>query len=243
MTDSSIQSQEQRTSLRGQSIFGRNTTTGRCRHCVGSISTSSQGEFVAIVGQSGSGKSTLLQLLGALDHPERGHALFAGNLPCKSELISRHIRAREVGFIFQAFHLLPTFTAIENVQMPMFETDRSAPDRKKRAVELLERGRTRRAACTISHPNCPAASVSAWPSRAVSRMVASVLLADEPTGNLDSENAALILDLIVRLRREQAITLILVTHDMGIARKAGRIVTMKDGRIVPQPQGQATQAI
>ncbi|MEO6739767.1 MAG: ABC transporter ATP-binding protein [Chthoniobacteraceae bacterium] len=189
-----------------------------------------QGEFVAIVGQSGSGKSTLLQMLGALDLPSAGTLMFRGaSLAERADLAG--FRAHEVGFIFQAFHLLPTFTAIENVQMPMFETTRSTSDRKKRAAELLKAvgledrlhhfpsklsgGERQRVAIARSLANGP-----------------SVLLADEPTGNLDSENAVLILDLIVRLRREQNITLILVTHDMGIARKAERVITMKDGRIV-----------
>ena len=189
-----------------------------------------QGEFVAIVGQSGSGKSTLLQMLGALDLPSAGSLMFRGtSLADRADLAA--FRAHEVGFIFQAFHLLPTFTAIENVQMPMFETKRSVSERRKRAMELLTAvgledrlhhfpsklsgGERQRVAIARSLANGP-----------------SVLLADEPTGNLDSENSDIILDLIVRLRREQNITLILVTHDMGIARKAARIITMKDGRIV-----------
>ena len=189
-----------------------------------------QGEFVAIVGQSGSGKSTLLQMLGALDLPSAGSLMFRGtSLADRADLAA--FRAHEVGFIFQAFHLLPTFTALENVQIPMFETHRSASERKQRAAELLTAvgledrlhhfpsklsgGERQRVAIARSLANGP-----------------SVLLADEPTGNLDSENSAIVLDLIVRLRREQNITLILVTHDMGIARKAERVITMKDGRII-----------
>ncbi|MEO6784848.1 MAG: ABC transporter ATP-binding protein [Chthoniobacteraceae bacterium] len=189
-----------------------------------------QGEFVAIVGKSGSGKSTLLQMLGALDRPTAGTLMFRGtSLAERADLAA--FRAHEVGFIFQAFHLLPTFTAIENVQMPMFETRRTVSERKKRATELL-------AAVGLAD------RLHHFPSKlsggerqrvAIARSLAndpSVLLADEPTGNLDSENADLILDLIVHLRREQNITLILVTHDMGIARKAARVITMKDGQIV-----------
>ena len=198
-----------------------------------------QGEFVAIVGQSGSGKSTLLQMLGALDIPSAGSLMFRGtSLAERADLAA--FRAHEVGFIFQAFYLLPTFTAIENVQMPMFETHRSASERHQRATELLTAvgledrlhhfpaklsgGERQRVAIARSLANGP-----------------SVLLADEPTGNLDSENAGLILDLIVRLRREQNITLILVTHDMGIARKAARIITMKDGRIISDGLNEASQ--
>ena len=198
-----------------------------------------QGEFVAIVGQSGSGKSTLLQMLGALDLPSAGTLMFRGSsLADRADLAA--FRAHEVGFIFQAFHLLPTFTAIENVQMPMFETNRSVSERKKRAMELLKAvgledrlhhfpsklsgGERQRVAIARSLANGP-----------------SVLLADEPTGNLDSENSDIVLELIVRLRREQNITLILVTHDMGIARKAARIITMKDGRIVSDGLNETSQ--
>jgi putative ABC transport system ATP-binding protein len=188
------------------------------------------GEFVAIVGQSGSGKSTMLQMLGALDHPSSGELLYRGkSLANRKELSS--YRAHDIGFIFQSFHLLPTFTAIENVQIPMMESKRSVSERKQRATELLSLvGLEKR----LNH--FPSKLSGGERQRvAIARSLAneaSVLLADEPTGNLDSENAALIMDLIVRLQRERNFTLILVTHDMGIARKAGRMISMKDGHIV-----------
>ena len=188
------------------------------------------GEFVAVVGQSGSGKSTLLQMLGALDHPSSGDLLYRGkSLAARRELSS--YRAHDIGFIFQAFHLLPTFTAIENVQIPMIESSRSVLGRKARAKDLLSLvGLEKR----LHH--FPSKLSGGERQRvAIARSLAneaSVLLADEPTGNLDSENAALIMDLIVRLQRERNFTLILVTHDMGIAQKAGRVISMKDGRIV-----------
>jgi ABC-type antimicrobial peptide transport system, ATPase component len=189
-----------------------------------------EGDFVAIVGPSGSGKSTLLQLLGALDRPTSGTLLYRGqSLPDLPNPAA--YRAHEVGFIFQAFHLLPTFTAVENVQIPMFETDRSASERRERAVELvklvgleprldhfpskLSGGERQRVAIARSLANEP-----------------SLLLADEPTGNLDSENAHAILDLIIRLQQEQGRTMVLVTHDPTIAERAQRILRMKDGRIV-----------
>src|SRR4030095_3336673 len=140
-------------------------------------------------------------------------------------------RAREVGFIFQAFHLLPTFTAAENVQIPMFEIDRSASGRRERAVELLKcvgfglrltlfpsklsGGERQRVAIARSLANGPA-----------------LLLADEPTGNLDSENAHSVLELIILLQQEQGRTMVLFTHDPTIAERAARILRMKDGRIV-----------
>jgi len=189
-----------------------------------------QGEFVAIVGPSGSGKSTLLQMLGALDHPSAGTLRYRGaSLAERADLAS--YRAHEIGFIFQAFHLLPTFTALENVQIPMFGTHRRVFERKHRAAELLKA-----VGLETRQHHFPAKLSGGERQRvAIARSLAngaSVLLADEPTGNLDSENAILILDLIVGLRREQNFTLILVTHDLGIARQAARIIEMKDGRIV-----------
>ncbi len=193
-----------------------------------------EGEFVAITGPSGCGKTTLLQMLGALDVPGAGTLNYRGesiaDLPAPAVY-----RAREIGIIFQAFHLLPTFTAIENVQLPMFEADLSMSQRKERAAKLLESvglegrrdhfptklsgGERQRVAIARSLANSP-----------------SVLLADEPTGNLDSENAHFILDLIIRIHREQKMTLVLVTHDMTIAQRASRTIQMKDGRIVSDQQ-------
>src|SRR5688572_23425783 len=189
-----------------------------------------QGEFVAVVGPSGCGKTTLLQMLGALDRPSTGTLRYRGqSVPDLADPAA--YRAHEIGFIFQAFHLLPTFTAIENVQIPMFETARSLSERKERARELLHAvGLEKR----VNH--FPAKLSGGERQRvAIARSLAngpSVLLADEPTGNLDSKNAALILDLIAGLRREQNFTLVLVTHDLGIARQAARIIEMKDGQIV-----------
>jgi ABC-type lipoprotein export system ATPase subunit len=197
-----------------------------------------EGEFVAITGPSGCGKSTLLQLLGALDRPTSGTLLYRGkSLPDNPDPAS--YRAREVGFIFQAFHLLPTFTAAENVQIPMFETDRSLTERRERAAELLK-------LVGLEH------RLDHFPSKlsggerqrvAIARSLAngpSLLLADEPTGNLDSENAHLVLDLIIRLQKEQGRTMVLVTHDASVAERAERTLHMMDGRIVSdQPSATA----
>ncbi|HEV3149136.1 MAG TPA: ABC transporter ATP-binding protein [Chthoniobacterales bacterium] len=189
-----------------------------------------EGEFVAITGPSGCGKSTLLQLLGALDRPTSGTLLYRGrSLPDDPNPAA--YRAREVGFIFQAFHLLPTFTAAENVQIPMFEIDRSVSERRERAIELLK---------LVGLEN----RLDHFPSKlsggerqrvAIARSLAndpSLLLADEPTGNLDSENAHVVLELLIRLQRAHGRTMVLVTHDPTIAGRAGRILRMKDGRIV-----------
>lgn len=188
------------------------------------------GEFVAIVGPSGCGKTTLLQLLGALDKPTAGSLAYRGSsLPDRPDLAA--YRAREIGFIFQSFHLLPTFTAAENVQLPMFETDRPRLDRRERATELLKAvGLERR------YDHFPAKLSGGERQRvAIARSLANgpgVLLADEPTGNLDSENAHAILDLLSGLQRERAMTMILVTHDLTVARRASRAIRMKDGHIV-----------
>ena len=188
------------------------------------------GEFVAITGPSGCGKTTLLQILGALIQPSSGSLRYRGNsLPDLAD--PADYRAREIGFIFQAFHLLPTYTALENVQMPMFEMKWPAAERRERAVKLLE-------AVGLGHrlDQFPAKLSGGERQRvAIARSLAngpSVLLADEPTGNLDSDNAVLIMDLIVRLHQEQNMTLVLITHDMGIARSASRTLRMKDGRIL-----------
>ncbi|MGI8890518.1 MAG: ABC transporter ATP-binding protein [Chthoniobacterales bacterium] len=189
-----------------------------------------EGEFVAITGPSGCGKSTLLQLLGSLDRPSGGELLYRGeSLPDRPDPAA--YRACEIGFIFQAFHLLPTFTASENVQIPMFETSRSLSERRERAAELLK-------LVGLEH------RLDHFPSKlsggerqrvAIARSLANgpaLLLADEPTGNLDSKNAHAVLDLIVRLQQEQGRTMIMVTHDPSIAERAGRTLHMKDGRVV-----------
>ncbi len=190
----------------------------------------SQGEFVAIIGPSGCGKTTLLQMLGALDHPSSGTLRYREqSIP---DLPDPAIyRAREIGFIFQAFHLLPTFTALENVQMPMLEINLTAPERLNRAVNLLK-------SVGLEHRlhHFPAKMSGGERQRvAIARSLANgpaVLLADEPTGNLDSENSALILELLIRLHQEQKVTLVMVTHDPAIARRAERTIQMKDGRII-----------
>jgi ABC-type lipoprotein export system ATPase subunit len=188
------------------------------------------GEFVAITGPSGCGKTTLLQMLGALDVPGAGSLHYRGkSLPGLPDPAA--YRAREIGIIFQSFHLLPTFTAVENVQLPMFETDRPMLQRRERAVELLQ-------SVGLGH------RIDHFPTKlsggerqrvAIARSLAngpSVLLADEPTGNLDSENAHFILDLIIRIHRENSMTLVLVTHDSTIAARASRTIQMMDGHII-----------
>jgi len=193
-----------------------------------------EGEFIAITGPSGCGKTTLLQLLGALDRPTAGTLVFSGvsipDLPDPSAY-----RSREIGFVFQSFHLLPTFTALENVQIPMLETRMPSAKRRDQARELLKSvGLERR----LNH--FPSKLSGGERQRvAIARSLAnspSVLLADEPTGNLDSDNAAMILDLLVKIQQEKRMTLVLVTHDDRVAHRATRIIHMIDGHAVSDRQ-------
>ncbi len=196
-----------------------------------------EGEFVAITGPSGCGKSTLLAMLGSLDRPDQGTLTYRGqSLPDIKDAAA--YRAHEIGFIFQAFHLLPTFTVAENVQVPMFEGSLNRKQRADRAAELLK-------SVGLSHRLTHFPSELSGGERqrvAIARSLAngpSVLLADEPTGNLDSENAVQVMELLLRLHHELGMTLVLVTHDLNIAERASRTICMKDGRVVPSPSNKA----
>ncbi|HPP52505.1 MAG TPA: ABC transporter ATP-binding protein [Thermoguttaceae bacterium] len=187
------------------------------------------GQFVAIMGPSGSGKSTLLNLLGGLDRPTSGEVYFRGQALSAMSSLDAY-RARHVGFVFQSFYLLPTLTAAENVQIPMFETVSSAAKRRERAGELLEIvGLAHRAEHLPSQ-----LSVGERQRVAVARALANqpdVLLADEPTGNLDSQTAEQILDLFCQLHQSHGMTLVVVTHGMEVARRAQHIFHIRDGRL------------
>jgi putative ABC transport system ATP-binding protein len=187
------------------------------------------GEFVAMVGPSGCGKSTLLHLIAALDAPDSG-SIHVGVHDLESHRDLSHYRARHVGMVFQLHNLLPTLTASENVQVPMFELGLSARERRARARRLLaavgleERERSRP----------PQLSGGERQRVAIARALANeppILLADEPTGSLDSEAGRAVLDLLDRLRRERGLTIVLVTHDANVAARADRIVRMLDGRV------------
>jgi len=189
----------------------------------------SKGEFVAVIGPSGCGKSTLLALLGSFDKPSDGTLTYRGkSIPDLPDPAA--YRSHEIGFIFQSFHLLPTFTVVENVQIPMFEGKLSRAQRKERAVELLK-------SIGLDHRlgHFPSELSGGERQRvAIARSLAngpSVLLADEPTGNLDSKSAEQIMELILHLHGKMGMTLVLVTHDPTIAERASRIVSMRDGRV------------
>lgn len=189
-----------------------------------------RGEFVSIVGPSGCGKSTLLHLIAALDRPDSGSIHVDGHdLETGGDL--SHYRARHVGMVFQLHNLLPTLTAAENVQIPMFELGLSGRERRDRAIRLLEavglEGRER------NRP--PQLSGGERQRVALARALANrppILLADEPTGSLDSAAGAVVLDLIEHLRADSGLTVVLVTHDRDVAARADRMVRMLDGRAV-----------
>lgn len=187
------------------------------------------GDFVSISGPSGSGKSTLLQLLGGLDIPTSGAVLF-NNATLGSSISLDTYRSHHTGFIFQAFHLLPTLRAVENVQVPMLAVNSNARERAQRAEALLrEMGLEHRMA---QYPN----QLSAGERQrvAIARALAnhpSILLADEPTGNLDSKNSARIMEILIRIQEEHGMTLIVVTHETEIANSAARHIRIRDGRV------------
>lgn len=187
------------------------------------------GEFVAISGHSGSGKSTLLHLLGGLDTPSSGSILFQG-VPLGSSIDLDTYRSDHIGFIFQAFYLLPTLRAIENVQAPMLASRRHDGNRGQRAETLLrEMGMEHRM-------DQPPNKLSAGERQrvAIARALANkpqILLADEPTGNLDSVNSARIMEVLTGIQKKHGMTLIVVTHEDEIACSAPRHIRIHDGRI------------
>jgi len=188
------------------------------------------GQFVAVVGPSGSGKSTLLGLVAGLDSPTSGRVLIDGEeITRMGEDALALLRGRKVGIVFQSFHLIPSMTALENILAPLeIAGARDARERARRLladVELTERahhypsqlsgGEQQRVAVARAFANDP-----------------SILLADEPTGNLDSRNGRHVFDLMVEMNRRRGATLVLVTHDRDLAERADRRISLRDGRVV-----------
>ena len=192
-----------------------------------------RGEFAAMLGTSGSGKSTLLNLFGGLDRPTEGEILFDGKslAPLSSWEMSRY-RLRSVGMIFQSFNLISTMTARENVSLALAFAGLSKSDRRRRSLELLDRvGLSQRA------DHLPSELSGGEQQRvSIARAIANepqVLLADEPTGNLDSNRAAEVIGLLDEMRQRDGKTIVLVTHDHELAnRYANKIIRLKDGKVM-----------
>lgn len=190
-----------------------------------------RGEMVAIIGASGAGKSTLLHLLGALDRPTRGEVVVAGqSLNGMNDDAVSALRNRTVGFVFQFHHLLREFTALENVMMPLRIAGADESVAKGRAMELLDRmglaGRV--------HHRPAQLSGGEQQRTAVARALAadpSVLLADEPSGNLDHGNSERLHDLFAQLTREMEIAMVVVTHNRSLAARADRVLQLEEGRL------------
>jgi lipoprotein-releasing system ATP-binding protein len=196
--------------------------------------TIARGEMLAIVGASGAGKSTLLHILGTLDRPSSGTVLFEGqDLFTLSDQKQAEFRNRRIGFVFQFHHLLPEFSALENVCLPAYIQNRSAQDVRGEAISLLkdvglehrlthkpgelsggEQQRVAVARALIQHPN--------------------LVLADEPTGNLDTHTGDALFNLMRALNRSRGITFVIVTHNEKLSAQADRIIHMEDGQIAPR---------
>jgi putative ABC transport system ATP-binding protein len=190
------------------------------------------GDFVAIIGPSGSGKSTLLNLIGGLDRPTNGKVLIDGvdisKIP-NTELA--RIRNRKIGFVFQSFNLISRITAVENVELPLLVTSMSRPEIRKRALFLLDEFGIKEKA-----DRKPGQMSGGEQQRvAVARALATdplVLLGDEPTGNLDTKSTQVMVDLFIKLNAEMKKTIVVITHNLDIASKFKKVISLRDGRVV-----------
>lgn len=202
-------------------------------HAVNDVSlTIEKGEFTAIVGPSGSGKTTLLNIIGGLDHPTEGKVLIGGkdiSEMSENELID--FRLHNIGFVFQAYNLIPVLTAKENVSFVMLLQKKAKEEREKRAVELLNE-----VGLADKMNNRPSELSGGQQQRvAVARALASYpkfILADEPTANLDSKSTSNLLDIMARLNKEENITFVFSTHDSRVIERARRVITLEDGKII-----------
>ena len=195
------------------------------------------GEFTALVGPSGSGKTTLLQLIGCLDKPTSGHVIINGKDVSRLNRSQRaDMRRGTIGFIFQFFALIPTLTAYENIEMPLLLNGHSASERRARVMQLLESvGLADRAAHRPDQ-----LSGGEQQRVAVARALATkpaLILADEPTANLDTPNGAQVMETMLRLNEETGVTFIFATHDPRVIKYARRVITLRDGLIVENNKG------
>lgn len=201
-------------------------------HAVNGINLNIEpGEFTAIVGPSGSGKTTLLNIIGGLDDPTQGEVLIDGvNISKLNSRQKTNFRMRNIGFVFQAYNLIPVFTAKENVEFIMELQGKSKAEREKRTTELLD------AVGLGDRMDSRPGKLSGGQQQrvAVARALASkpkFILADEPTANLDSKSAENLLDIMEKLNKEENITFVFSTHDQRVVKKAHRIITLVDGKI------------
>jgi len=191
----------------------------------------SRGAFLAIEGSSGSGKSTLLNMLGCIDRPTSGKVIFNGeDVSKKSDSMLTRLRLMNIGFVFQQFYLIPTLKAVENITLPMKEAGIGRSKRRERALELLEMMELRKRA--NHYPN--QLSGGEQQRVAIARALANdpkLILADEPTGELDSATGGKIAELLTMLKREKGITVVVVTHDREMASRASRRISLVDGQL------------
>jgi putative ABC transport system ATP-binding protein len=189
------------------------------------------GEFTALVGPSGSGKTTLLQLIGCLDQPTSGRVFINGKDVSQLNRNQRaDMRRGTIGYVFQFFALIPTLTAYENIEMPLLLVGQGASDRRKRVTELLE------AVDLVDHANHRPDQLSGGQQQrvAIARALStrpSLILADEPTANLDTPNGKLVMETMTRLNKETGVTFVFATHDPRVFNYARRVVTLRDGLV------------
>jgi ABC-type lipoprotein export system ATPase subunit len=189
-----------------------------------------EGEFVSIIGPSGSGKSTLLNMIGALDIADNGNIKVAGYDLAKNKKLDK-FRSEKIGFVFQLHNLIPNLSVRENVEIPMFETKLSGKERKNRALNLLDivglKDKAKSKPTKLSGGERQRVAIA----RALANNP-SIILADEPTGSLDSRTSKKILEQLNKLHKEKNVTLIIVTHDMHVAKLADRVIEVLDGKIL-----------
>jgi lipoprotein-releasing system ATP-binding protein len=193
-----------------------------------------RGEFLALMGASGSGKSTLLNIIGLLDRPTAGHVFINGiDTSSLDDAAITRLRGHAIGFVFQEHHLISAFTALENVMMPMI-VDRNSGSAaiKARAAALLAKMGLAHVGDNLSSNMSGGEQQRVAIARALA-MKASLILADEPTGNLDSQSADNVLDFMRQVNKEEGTCFLIVTHNLDLARKCDRIITMADGVLVP----------
>jgi len=190
------------------------------------------GEFVCLVGKSGCGKTTLLSILSGLEKPTKGQVILNGKeIDGASEDELALFRRENVGFIFQSFNLIPTLSAWENVALPLFPINMTNEERRKRAKELLDK-------MELGHriEHLPSALSGGEKQRvAIARALANhpkIIFADEPTGNLDSSTGEAIMDILNKLHRDEGVAILMVTHEVELAKAANRVIRMKDGEVV-----------